>query len=415
MSEYQQGEPRRRQRLTRLGFHFVFVAAFAMLGGALRGFNLLLVLAGLMVGALLMQWRFSRRSIESMQVQRRLPTEAFAARPFRLRYLLHNGSRLMPAWMIRVEDRIQAVDQDIAASAACGAGVVGARRSFALSCDCLIMRRGRYRFGPIQLMTTFPFSLFSSRKSIDVAGELYVFPKLLTLHGRWRNRLLSRSGGVSTTVRRSGPVEGDFFGLREWQAGDSPKWIHWRTTARINELAVRQFEQQRRFDTCILVDAYSGSGEDVEALELAVSLAATFLVHLVGSPANQVVLAVAGKSSEAAMGGGSDRGKRHMLSLLADVVATDTPRLEEAAAKAMAIVGYTQEMVVVSPRSLSAVREHEKEFLSSASPWLRRSSLRWIDVSRDLDRWVSGDALTNTKSSMGPSLVRMTQEQSEVG
>ena len=40
-----------RYQLTRLGLHFVFVAAFTMIGGALRGFNLLLVLAGLLVGA----------------------------------------------------------------------------------------------------------------------------------------------------------------------------------------------------------------------------------------------------------------------------------------------------------------------------------------------------------------------------
>ena len=49
-----------------------------MLGGALRGFNLLLVLAGLLVGTLVMQWRWSRRSVESIGVRRRLSPEAFA-------------------------------------------------------------------------------------------------------------------------------------------------------------------------------------------------------------------------------------------------------------------------------------------------------------------------------------------------
>ncbi len=362
-----------------------------MLGGALRGFNLLLVLAGLLVGALIMQWRWSRRSIDAMGVQRRLPTEAFAGRPFRVRYRLHNRSRFMPVWMIRAEDRIQSVDRNLEAKAVCGAGVVAAGRTVVMSCECLVLRRGRYRFGPMQLITTFPFSLFTSQKTVESRVEFLVYPKILSLSGRWRQRLRSRTGGVATTARRNGPVEGDFFGLREWQTGDSPKWIHWRTSARINDLAVRQFEQQRRFDTCVLVDAFSSGAADRDATEAAISLAATFLVHLVGSPSNQVVLAIAGKTSDVVVGGGSVHGKRRMLGLLADAVSGPAPRLAEAAGKAMRMVGYTQEMVIISPRSMRSVKSEDPDFLKAVSPWIRRGSLRWIDVSTELEQWVVED------------------------
>ncbi len=363
-----------------------------MLGGALRGFNLLLVLAGLLIGALIIQWRWSRRSIEAIGVQRRLPTESFAGRPFRVRYLLHNHSRFMPVWMIRVEDQIASAEQDIKAVAVCGAGVVAAGRTVVAPCDCLILRRGRYRFGPTRLMTTFPFSLFSSQKSFDSLVEFHVFPRIVSLHARWRQHLRSRTGGVSTTARRNGPVEGDFFGLREWQTGDSPKWIHWRTTARINQLAVRQFEQQRRFDTCVLVDAFAADAQDSEAAEAAISLAATFLVHLVGSPSNQIVLAVAGKQGDAVIGGGSDQGKRRMLGLLAELATTAKPRLGEAAEKAMRMVGYTQDLIVVSPRSMQSVKIADPDFVAAIAPWLRRGSLCWIDVSTDLAAWVVQEA-----------------------
>ncbi len=262
------------------------------------------MLAGLLVGALIMQWRWSRRAVEAIGVQRRLPTEAFAGKPFRVRYRLHNHSQLMPVWMIRVEDKIEAIDRGERTIAVCGVGVVSANRTVVAHYDCLVTRRGRYRFGPATLMTTFPFSLFSSRQIVDEQSEFHVLPELLTLRGRWQQGLISRTGGVATTARHSGPTEGDFFGLREWQTGDSPKWIHWRTTARLSEPAVRQFEQQRRFDTCFLVDAYengetlsehvANNGADQRGVELAISLAATFLVHLVGSPSNRVVLAVAG-------------------------------------------------------------------------------------------------------------------------
>jgi len=56
--------------MSRLGWHFAFVGTFAMVGGAIRGFNLPLVLAGLIVGALLMHWRLGRRTIEAIECRR---------------------------------------------------------------------------------------------------------------------------------------------------------------------------------------------------------------------------------------------------------------------------------------------------------------------------------------------------------
>lgn len=396
-------ETRRKHRLTRLGFHFVFVGAFAMLGGALRGFNLLLVLAGLLVGALIMQWRWSRRAVEAISVQRRLPTEAFAGKPFRVRYRLRNHGRFMPVWMIRVEDKIESIDRAQSAVALCGVGVVSANRTVSPHYDCVVTNRGRYRFGPVSMMTTFPFSLFSSRQIVDDQSEIHVFPELLTLQGRWQQALVSRSGGVATTARRSGAVEGDFFGLREWQTGDSPKWIHWRTSARLPELAVRQFEQQRRFDTCILVDAYKGvesGAADQRGVELAISLAATFLVHLVGSPSNRIVLAVAGTEADAVIGGGSSEGKRRMLEMLADVKPTDQPNIGEAAKKALHIVGHTQDLIVISSRAFSSVQNTDAAMTQTISPWVRRGSFRWINVNGpEVDRWIRRDCQTSEKAS----------------
>ncbi|MGI9473423.1 MAG: DUF58 domain-containing protein [Rubripirellula sp.] len=389
MSNAHPNEPRRKHRLTRLGFHFLFVGSFAMLGGALRGFNLLLVLAGLLVGALIMQWRWSRRSVEAISVKRRMPSEAFAGKPFRVRYRLRNYSQFMPVWMIRIEDRIESVDGNDQALAVCGVGVISAKQTVVPHYDCLITRRGRYNLGPIGLMTTFPFALFSSRQITDHRDELHVFPELLLLRSRWRQHLTSRSGGESTTARRSGPVEGDFFGLREWQTGDSPKWIHWRTTARLGEPAVRQFEQQRRFDTCVLIDAHQNEDQDNTHVETAISLTATFLVHLVGSPSNRVVLSVAGSDTKAVIGGGSTEGKRRMLEVLADIVSTDQTDLTKAVSEAIHVVGHTQDMIVVSTRSLEEAKQADSGLARTLAPWIRRGTFRWINVSgRELDRWI---------------------------
>jgi uncharacterized protein (DUF58 family) len=361
-----------------------------MFGGAYRTSNLLLILAGLIFGALLMQWRWSRKSAECVSIRRRFPGEAFAGKPFRVRYRFTNVSRLIAIWTLRVEDEIESLSGNAKSVAISGVGRLNPEQTLISYCDCLFTKRGRYRFGPIALMTTFPFSLFSSRQYTDATAELHVFPSLLKLQRRWQTRLASRSGGESTTARQSGSVEGDFFGLREWQTGDSRKWIHWRTTARLGEPAVRQFEQQRRFDTCIVVDAFCKDPESDANVELAISLSATFLTHLSSSPSNRMVLACAGTESSAVIGGGSTAGKRRMLELLCELEHSPNPDVQAAITKSTQIVARGQDLLVISPRSLKEAIAENDALTECFAPWMRTGSFRWINVSsRELDQWVA--------------------------
>lgn len=360
-----------------------------MFGGAWRTSNLLIILAALIFGALLMQWRWSRKSAECVGIRRRFPREAFANQPFRVRYRFTNLSRLLAVWTLRVEDEIESLGGNAKSVAVSGVGRLNPEQTSISYCDCLFTKRGRYRFGPIALMTTFPFSLFSSRQYSDDTDELYVFPSLLQLRSRWQTRLASRSGGESTTARQSGSVEGDFFGLREWQKGDSRKWIHWRTTARLGEPAVRQFEQQRRFDTCIVVDAFCTEQASDDAVELSISLAATFLTQLSSSPSNQMALACAGASSSAVIGGGSTAGKRRMLELLSELEPSGQPNLQAAIEKSTQFIGRGQDLLVISPRSLEHAINESGNLKRVLSPWMRTGNFRWINVSsREIEQWV---------------------------
>jgi uncharacterized protein (DUF58 family) len=376
-----------------------------MFGGAWRTSNLLLILAALIFGALLMQWRWSRKSAECVGIRRRFPREAFAGQPFRVRYRFTNLSRLIAVWTLRVEDEIESLSGNAKSVAITGVGRLNPEQTLISYCDCLFTKRGRYRFGPIAVMTTFPFSLFSSRQHSEDTAELHVFPSLLQLRNRWQKRLDSRNGGESTTARQSGSVEGDFFGLREWQTGDSRKWIHWRTTARLGEPAVRQFEQQRRFDTCIVVDAFCAESGSNEAVELAISLSATFLTHLSSSPSNRMVLACAGTESSAVIGGGSTAGKRRMLELLSELEASPQPDLQAAIQKSTQIVGRGQDLLVISPRSLEETIAEVDNLSACLGPWMRTGSFRWINVSsRELEQWVSSARQESPHSDHQPGL-----------
>ena len=367
-----------RHRLTRLGMHFLFVGGFSMLGGAIKGLNLLLILSAGLIAALLVQWRWSRRSIDVLSLRRRVPAEAFAGRPFRVRFRLSNRGRILPVWLLRVDDEIRPASGGEGVTASTQVGFLPPRGSRSPSYDCRVLRRGRYRLGPCSVATSFPLALMSARVSVDAAEELDVYPRLLSLRRGWESRLLTRTEGATTSARRSGPAEGEFFGLREWQSGDHPRLIHWRTTARVGEPVVRQFEQQRRFDVCFLVDGVRT--EDPSTVETAISLAATLLVRLVSTPSNRAVLSVAARVPEATIGGGSLEGKRRMLGMLARMQPVGEPDLVGALERAVAIGRRPRDLIVISPRPMAAVVRPRSDLARRLYPWTRTGTIRWLNV-----------------------------------
>jgi hypothetical protein len=385
-----------------------------MVGGAIRGFNLPLVLAGLIIGALLMHWRMGTRTIESIDCRRRLPDEAFVGQRFAVRFLVTNRGSWVPAWLLKVDDFVRQAHRHNEAQhvgalgafssllsregpssfASCGVGKLLPGRTVVAQYECVVGKRGVYEFGPSSVSTGMPLGLMTARHSVPGVQLLCVFPQLVGLRRDWRRRLQSRSGGMATTARRSGANEGDFFGLRSWRAGDSRRWIHWRTTARVGELAVRQFEQQRRFDVCFLVDAFlpnsnlsselnsptpfgQAASQPIspeDAVEWIISAAASLVTQMVPTPTNRVALAVAGEKNACIAGGGNREPLSAMLKVLAEAMPSAEPDLMMAVDHVFRSMGTPQDLVVLSSRPMPPIAEHMTKLLSG------RCSMRWYCV-----------------------------------
>ncbi len=367
-----------RVRLTRLGWQFAFIGVFAMIGGAIRAYNLPLVLAGLIVATLILQWRWARHTVASVALLRRLPGESFAGQPFDVTFICTNYSRWLPSWLIRIDDQIRRIDIaakkdwfgrkqdviDVETDASCGIGVVPCLKSIAGSYSCVIAKRGRYDFGPLKVSSGAPLGLLLAESSQAKRESFYVFPGRVALTRHWRRNLQSRIGGNATTARRSGVTDGEFFGIRGWQEGDSRRWIHWRTTARIGEPAVRQFEQHRRFEICIFVDAYAAEPQkatrkaktagltDVEEvnLEHVISVAATLATVLVATPSNRIAMVIAGNQTVTLSSGGGREQTLAMLIRLAELVPSSRPDLSEATKQMIRVTGRPRDLVVLSTR-----------------------------------------------------------------
>ncbi len=141
--------------------------------------------------------------------------------------------------------------------------------------------RGVHVLGPLVARVTDPFGLAEYGRELAGHQRLVVTPVVVPLTG-----LLpgggSGSGEEGAGRLRSGPGEDDSV-VRSYRQGDDLRKVHWRSTARHDELMIRVEERPWRGGTCVLLDsraaAHRGTGP-TSSLEYAVSLAASVCLHL---------------------------------------------------------------------------------------------------------------------------------------
>jgi uncharacterized protein (DUF58 family) len=168
-------------------------------------------------------------------------------------------------------------------------------------------RRGRFVIGPLRCSLSDPFGL--ARRSQRVIGTDDVI-----IHPRVHDVLaLPEAGGEDldrdTPKLRGQPDRGnEFLTLREYAPGDDLRRVHWRSTARRDQLMVRQEESRRRAPVLVLLDIRAGA-HDRTSFEVAIEAAAS-IVHALDREGRPVELIT---SLGKVLG---TPGRRHIASVL---------------------------------------------------------------------------------------------------
>ena len=297
--------------ITTQGWYYLFVVLFIVGGAIMREVNMLVILSGMLFGPLLLHWRLTISSLENLSFRRKFNNPTMAGVETRMEILLENHHRRWGAWFVQVHDRIRLVDQDSTVDASeiqlavpfvFGSSVA----KIPFSWD--IARRGIYEMGPLYVESRFPFGLIRARRTLRERESIIVCPQLGKLTPQWRRVIESDHHGLSGSFSRQGRSEGDYYAMRQWRSGDSTRWIHWRTTARLGELMVRQYEQQRDRAVGIVLDLSELTDEIRNAdlpeqnhhavvVEIAVSMVATIVNDLCSRNGSYFSLTIAGKSA----------------------------------------------------------------------------------------------------------------------
>ncbi|MGD0861623.1 MAG: DUF58 domain-containing protein [Candidatus Limnocylindrales bacterium] len=201
-----------------------------------------------------------------------------------------------------------------------------------------LTRRGTYRIDPMVVRTGDPFGFFEAAATVGRPTVMTVFPRVVPLP-RWRlpNANLEGSHSAPERTLQTTPLATT---VRPYAPGDSFNRIHWRSTAKLGEIQVKEFDLEQTADVWLFadLDAEVQAGEgDISTVEESLRVTAS-IAHYAILENRAVGLTTSGHRLVSIP---ADRGPRQRLKLmqllaavegdghtpLAEVLLTGLPRL----------------------------------------------------------------------------------------
>lgn len=351
------GFVRHRSGLPVEGRAYIGVMIVLFVGALLGRSNPLLLVFALMAGPFVANAWISFTLLKGLTVTRHAPERVMAGEPTSIELALRNNKSRISGWVINLRDQIASQTERLPADVLIPRVPPNSTRTGHYRLR--LMHRGRYEFGPLSISTRFPLGIVERGLTVSQPGTILVYPRLGRLTARWTQRLLQATDLVPQMSPRSGPFDDEFHKLREYRRGDDSRAIHWKTSARRNELMVREFRESRDRQLMVLLDAWRpprAMADELERSELAISLAATICVHhLRSSRDSHLHFAALGEPFVQwdSSGGGADS--------LLDALALLTPSSSAAVARLKSAAnprrGNRSRTLLITTRAANAIRE----------------------------------------------------------
>lgn len=215
--------------------------------------NLLFGVFGLMIGIVVVSYWISGVVLRRLELNRRLPEHAVVGAPTSVAYDFKNRKRFWPSVSITVAE-LEGVEgfskqpQGYLLHAAAG-------MTATVPVELVPKRRGVHNLGLHQISTSFPFGFIKRAVNRKQPATLLVYPPI----GHVDPKLLQLAKSAETvgpTVRpRRGGMD-EFYGLKDYREGESPRLIYWRRSARTGTLVSREMTHVSPPRLMLFVDTY---------------------------------------------------------------------------------------------------------------------------------------------------------------
>jgi uncharacterized protein (DUF58 family) len=237
-------------------------------------FYLLYVLIGFQVAA----WFWVRTAVRRLSWRRELPAAAFPGEAIAIHLRVENQSLLPVPWLLLYESLPPTLHPPPGIRRVLALGAKGER---SVTYTVQASRRGLYTIGPLRLQTGDVLGMREQPLAGGAVDTLTIFPEVVPLADLGLPAALPF--GVQPFAHSLFTDPARPIGVRDYQPGDPPRQVDWKSSARVGTLQVRRYEPAIARTTLIAL-AFSRPEYRVryvyDSLERAIVAAASIAVDL---------------------------------------------------------------------------------------------------------------------------------------
>ena len=259
-----------------MGNFILFIIGLFVLAALLR-VDFFFTILYLFVGVYILAQVWSRRVMQRLQINRKMPQRAFSGDQVEVTLSFTNQSSLPIPWLMFTES----LPIELFAQTFREVVTLSGKETHTTHYDLTTRKRGYYKIGPLTLQTG---DILGIRK--ELVGQfdpdhLIVYPRVVPI-----TQLGLPAHSPQVILPTSVPLFQDpsrMIGVRSYNPGDNPRHIHWPASAASGQMLVKQFQPAIARDNVIFLNMdradYAQRGYPDTAVEMAIIVAASLSNH----------------------------------------------------------------------------------------------------------------------------------------
>ncbi len=215
--------------------------------------NLLFGVFGLMIGIFLVSHFIAGLVLRKLQVHRVIPEHGTVASPMPLTYEFTNTKRYWPSLSVTLAE-MDGVE-GFTTQPHCYLLHAAPGMTASVPVEFIPKRRGLHGLNQYQLGTSFPFGFIKRAVNRSRKDMVLVFPPLAPVDRRLLSMCRSADNAGATMRPKPGGMD-EFYGVKEYRAGENRRHIYWRRSARTGVMVSKLMTQAAPPRVLLLVDTY---------------------------------------------------------------------------------------------------------------------------------------------------------------
>lgn len=244
---------RMEYRITREGWIYIGGIVLVALAAINTGNNLLFLILACLIASILMSGILSSTTLAGVELRLELPEHIFAGQTVRGTVELKNEKQTLPSFSLRVEGTAQKGSTAVLLATPVYFPYLPRRESVKQSVPLLFAQRGMYRQEAFRIVTRFPFGFLQKARRLDLASEALVYPSVEATP-EFLDVLPGIQGAIESLAKGRGQ---DLYALRDYMPTDSARHVHWKASARLGSLMVREFAREDDCRLLLVLDPHS--------------------------------------------------------------------------------------------------------------------------------------------------------------